>query len=135
MKTKIEIKSIFGDVLFEYEKENNTIKDTLEEAVKSDAYLGGANLRGAYLGGANLGDWGKINNSSNILIVGLIGSRNGYTTIYHTDKGIFIQCGCFQGTLNDFVAKVKKTHNGSKHEKDYLAMVEFAKIKFNNHER
>ena len=27
---KIEIKSIFGKVLFELEKENNTIKETLE---------------------------------------------------------------------------------------------------------
>ena len=30
----IEIKSVFGDVIFEFEKEYNTIKDTLLEAVK-----------------------------------------------------------------------------------------------------
>jgi uncharacterized protein YjbI with pentapeptide repeats len=57
---KIQIKSIFGSVLFEYEKENNTIKETLQEAVKKGtnlegAYLGGAYLEGAYLGGAYLG--------------------------------------------------------------------------------
>ena len=55
-KIKIQIKTVFGDVLFEYEKENNTIKDTVEEAVRQGANLGGANLRGANLGGANLGD-------------------------------------------------------------------------------
>ena len=44
---KIQIKSIWGDILFEYEKENNTIKDTLEEAVKQGASLYGANLDGA----------------------------------------------------------------------------------------
>jgi hypothetical protein len=44
MKIKIDIKSIFGNVLFSFEKENNTIKDTLEEA----------NFRGANLGRANL---------------------------------------------------------------------------------
>ena len=55
MKIKIDIKSIFGNVLFSFEKENNTIKDTLEEAYLRGAYLGGADLRGAYLGGANLG--------------------------------------------------------------------------------
>ena len=55
-KIKIQIKSIFGDLLFEYEKENNTIKDTVEEAVKQGANLGSANLRDAYLGYANLGD-------------------------------------------------------------------------------
>ena len=56
---KIQIKSIFGTVLFEYEKENNTFKDTLIEAIKkgadlSNAYLSGANLSNAYLSGANL---------------------------------------------------------------------------------
>ena len=51
---KIQIKSIWGDILFEYEKENNTIKDTLEEAVKQGASLDGANLYGANLYGADL---------------------------------------------------------------------------------
>ena len=50
MKIKLQIKSRWtGSVLFEYDKENNTIKDTLIEAVKS-----GADLRGAYLSGADL---------------------------------------------------------------------------------
>ena len=49
METKIEIKSVFGHVLFEFEKENNTVKDTLMEAIK-----GGADLRGADLHDANL---------------------------------------------------------------------------------
>ena len=62
-KIKIEIKNRWtGKILFEYEKENNTIKDTLVEAVSrcadlscadlSGAYLSGADLRGAYLSGA-----------------------------------------------------------------------------------
>ena len=51
---KIQIKSRIGSVLFEYEKENNTIKDTLIEAVKKGANLSGAYLSGAYLYGANL---------------------------------------------------------------------------------
>ena len=54
MKTKIQIKSFAGSVLFEYESENNTIKKTLEEAVNAGANLSGANLSGAYLSGANL---------------------------------------------------------------------------------
>ena len=51
---KIQIKSIWGEVLFEYEKENNTLKDTLEEAVKQGANLNRANLNGASLYRANL---------------------------------------------------------------------------------
>ena len=170
MKTKIEIKTVLGKLLFEFEKENNTVKDTLIEAVKrgadlrgadlrwadlrwadlrgadlQGADLQGANLRGADLQGANLRgadlrgadlrgadfcDWGKIQSDSDILIVGAIGSRNGYTTIFHTDKGIFVQCGCFRGSINDFEKKVKETHQGNKHERDYLALIEFAKVKF-----
>ena len=54
MKTKIEIKSFGGSVLFEFEAEDNTVKRTIEEAVKRGANLGEAYLRGAYLRGANL---------------------------------------------------------------------------------
>ena len=54
MKTKIKIKSVFGKLLFEYEKENNTVKDTLIKAIESGANLRGADLRGANLYGANL---------------------------------------------------------------------------------
>ena len=65
-KVKIEIKNRWtGSILFEYEKEDNTIKDTVMEAVNNGAdlrcanhggaYLGDADLRGAYLGDAYLG--------------------------------------------------------------------------------
>ena len=177
-KIKIRIKNRWtGSVLFEYEKEGNTLKDTVIKAVNRGADLGGADLRGAYLGGADLrgaylegadlegadlggadlrgaylggaylrgadlggaylrgaylegadlGDWGKL---QDILIAGPLGSRKAYTTCYKTDKGIFVQCGCFRGTLDEFVAKVKQTHEGNTHERDYLALVEFIKIKF-----
>jgi len=53
-KIKIQIKSIFGDVLFEYECEDNTIAKTVTEAVKSSADLSSANLRSADLSYANL---------------------------------------------------------------------------------
>ena len=54
-KVKIQIKNRWiGSILFEYEKEDNTIKDTLIEALKNDAYLSDADLRGAYLSGAYL---------------------------------------------------------------------------------
>ena len=61
MKIRIDIKSIFGNVLFSLEKENNTIKDTLVEAYLEGTNLRGADLRGAdlagaYLEGANLRD-------------------------------------------------------------------------------
>ena len=54
MKTKIQIKTGIGSLLFEYETEDNSIKKTLEEAAKQRAYLQGADLRGADLQGADL---------------------------------------------------------------------------------
>ncbi len=53
-KIKIQIKSVFGKVLFEYEKEYNTIKDTIEEAIKQNADLRSADLRWANLRSADL---------------------------------------------------------------------------------
>ena len=174
--TKIEIKTIWGEIIFTHEKENNTVKDTLQEAVRSGANLYGADLRGANLygadlGGANLGganlygadlrganlygadlrgadlgganlygadlrgadlreEWGKLEKNTDIFIAGPLGSRSGYTTFFHTDKGIFVRCGCFRGTLEEFVAKVKETHNDNEHARNYLAIVEFVKQKY-----
>ena len=54
MKTKIEIKSIFGKLLFEFECENNTVKKTVEKAIESSADLSYANLSYANLRYANL---------------------------------------------------------------------------------
>lgn len=66
---KIEIKSIWGSILFSLEKENNTVCSTVENAilsgadlsgadlsraVLSDAVLSGADLSGADLSGADL---------------------------------------------------------------------------------
>ena len=62
-KIKIQIKSVFGYVLFEYEKENNTIKDTVEEAVRQNVSLNGASLDGASLYGASL-DGASLNGAS-----------------------------------------------------------------------
>ena len=53
---KIEIKSIFGTLLFTHECDENTIRKTVEKAFAESANLRGANLRGANLRGANLID-------------------------------------------------------------------------------
>jgi len=51
---KIEIKSIFGKLLFTYEAENATIKNAVEQAVKEKVSLMYANLESANLYSANL---------------------------------------------------------------------------------
>jgi uncharacterized protein YjbI with pentapeptide repeats len=54
MKTKLQIHSIFGNLLFEYECEDNTIAKTVSEAVRSSANLSYADLRSANLSYADL---------------------------------------------------------------------------------
>ena len=54
MKTKVQIKTLDGSVLFEYESNNNTKKRTLEKAVDEGADLRSADLRSAYLRSAYL---------------------------------------------------------------------------------
>ena len=140
MEVKIEIKSIFGNVLFEFSKENNTIKDTIIEAVKRGANLGGANLRDAYLGGAylrgaNLRDAGKITSVDDILLIGSIGSRADYTHIYRTDKGVYVKCGCFFGTVDEFASKVKDTHGDNKYANQYFKVIDFVNKYFEKDEQ
>ncbi|MEI4745907.1 pentapeptide repeat-containing protein [Rhodococcus erythropolis] len=54
-KIKIQIKHYFtGSVLFEYESDDNTLRETVIKAVDERANLRGANLRGANLSSANL---------------------------------------------------------------------------------
>ena len=57
----IEIKDVNGVVLFSHTAENNSIKTTVEEAVKKNVSLNGADLEGAdlrnaALNGADLAD-------------------------------------------------------------------------------
>lgn len=54
MKTKIEIKSIYGSVLFSFEKKYNTFRDSVLEAIKICANLSLADLSCANLSRANL---------------------------------------------------------------------------------
>ena len=54
METKIEIKSIYGSILFSCESENNTLKNTIKEAIRSSADLRHADLSYANLSYADL---------------------------------------------------------------------------------
>ena len=121
----IQIKSRFGAaVLFEHNAENNSVRLTLELAIKSGAYLSraelsganlsGANLSGANLSGANLSgadlsganliganlSGAYLNNKEKlvgkrpIFQIGPVGSRCAYFVAYVTDKGLRFDAGC-----------------------------------------
>lgn len=59
------------------------------------------------------------------------GSENRNTTMFRTKNGdVYVCCGCFRGSLKEFLEKVKETHGSSIYAKEYLACVEVAKIHF-----
>ena len=70
--------------------------------------------------------------SSDCITIGAIGSRNDTTTFYRgADGKIYVSCGCFNGTIDDFAAEVKQVHAGTKHERTYLLAIELAKAQMN----
>ena len=70
----------------------------------------------------------RLMESSDCITIGAIGSRDDTTTFYRgTDGGIYVSCGCFSGSIDDFAAKVKQVHAGTKHERTYLLAIELAK--------
>jgi hypothetical protein len=145
---KIEIKSTFGSVLFEYDCENNTIIRTLEKAIKSYANLSYANLRYANLSSANLSgvdlsfanlryanlsfanlryaNLSSANLDKRYIQVACIGSAKRMTTYCFDDD--IIWCGCFKGNLEEFEAQVKETHkDNEQYLKEYLGFINYIK--------
>lgn len=73
----------------------------------------------------------QVSSDADYICLKGFGSRNRNITMFRTENGnICVSCGCFIGTLQEFENKVKKTHGNNKFAKEYLALVEAAKIHF-----
>ena len=71
----------------------------------------------------------EVFNTRHFFVQGPIGSRNGFVTFYRTkDNTVEVKCGCFLGSLQEFVNQVEKTHKGNKYEKEYKLAAELAKV-------
>lgn len=80
-------------------------------------------------GNARVFDNAEIFNTRHFFVQGPIGSRNGFVTFYRTkDNTVGVRCGCFSGSLQEFVNQVEKTHGGSRYEKEYKLAAELAKV-------
>lgn len=98
--------------------EGGGVRANLRWADLQEANLRRANLRNTNLRRAKL-DFDVIQCSG-------IGSERRMTTYIPKDN--LILCGCFNGTLEEFEAKIKDTHKDNpKHLGNYLAMVEMFK--------
>jgi hypothetical protein len=111
MKTKIQIKSISGKLLFEDECENNSIKKTVEKAILVNADIRYADLRNADLRYANIrGNLRGVDFSgANLRGADLSGAKNkeiAYLPIYckwsHSIIGDKIQIGCQEKTIEEW---------------------------------
>lgn len=95
----------------------------LDGANLDGANLGWANLGGAYLDGAYLDDK-KLIGKRPILMIGPIGSRSDYFLAYLTDAGVYLQTGCFFGSVEKFSAKCIEAHGDNEHAQEYAAALE-----------
>ena len=102
----IEIKDVNGVVLFSHTAENNTVKITVEEAVKKNvrltwADLGGANLAGADLADANL-SWANLKGANlkgaNLKDANLYRANLAWATLERADLNFaFLKCADLTG--------------------------------------
>ena len=109
----IQIKSRFtAAVLFEHDCENNSLRITLELAIKSGADLRGANLKNRE----------KLVGRRPILQIGPVGSRCAYFVAYITDKGLRFDAGCQrQITREVFESRLTELHGENEHAREYRA--------------
>ena len=71
----------------------------------------------------------RVFKETHVLMVGPIGSRNATTTFFRSNEAnIMVACGCFSGTIDEFLEAVNKTHENNKHGKVYRAAIELAKL-------
>ena len=120
---KIDITCRFsGSVLFSHECEKNTMRITVEAAVKARANLDGANLDGANLARAKIKDDCTLKGERPIIQIGPIGSRCAYFAAYITDKGLRFDAGCQrQITREVFEERLAGEHGDNIHAKEYRA--------------
>ena len=78
---------------------------------------------------ARVFDNAKVREISDVLCISPIGSRNDVTTFFKTkDGGICVKCGCFTGTIDNFLGAVEETHSENKHAKAYKLACELARV-------
>ena len=65
-----------------------------------------------------------------------LGSRKDNTTFYFYDNKIYVVCGCFNGNMQEFVAKINETYTeDDNHYKDYMKLIEKVKTIFEEDEQ
>ena len=70
----------------------------------------------------------EIKKRTHLLEIGFIGSRDDVTTFFRTkNKGIFVECGCFKGNIDEFEKQVQEVHGDDKHGRVYALAIAMAR--------
>lgn len=72
----------------------------------------------------------RVSDTRHIISFSRVGGRNDTLTAFKTKTGFLIKVGCFLGTLELFLEKVKETHGNNKYAKEYEAIAEVIKVRF-----
>ena len=95
----------------------------LRSAVLSGADLSGAVLRSAVLRSADGSDL-VLADQNALLQIGPIGSRRDILIAWKEKGGaVYLQTGCFFGSIADFEAAITKTHGDNLHAVEYRAAI------------
>ena len=120
-----------GDLGGYIEKEDNLSGDAWvsgDAQVSGDAWVSGD---AQVYGNAQVYGDARVSNNNEHCGFDCFGSVNRHTHAYKTQSGkVEITCGCFRGSIEEFDRQVKKTHQGNKFERQYMAIAEVIKIKF-----
>ena len=112
-------------------------------SVYGDARVGGSSVIGGdasvsdnaqicgrmvVLGETQIGGNAHIKSNKDFITIGPIGSRNGFVTFHKSEsEDIYVECGCFSGTMDEFLAAVDKTHGNNRFGREYRFAAELAK--------
>ena len=77
----------------------------------------------------------EVIKTRHIILFSKVGSRNDTLTAFRTKTGFSIKVGCFLGSLELFIEKVKETHGDNKYAKEYRAVAEVIRVRFSEEEQ
>lgn len=91
------------------------------------------NYTDMYINDAILFNDAYITSSKDIIVVIGLGSIGRKTTFFKCKDGIIkVNCGCFNGTIDEFKEEVTKTYKDNLYEKEYLMLINLVKFRFAN---
>lgn len=82
---------------------------------------------GCRFGGRFSFEAGRISNGRYVA-VDRIGSVQRKAYFFKGDEGLFVRAGCWFSSLEDFKARVREVHSGTRHEREYLAACDLAEM-------